>query len=93
MRPIPYIAAAFVLGLAFGWMLTTHFKRCPEPIAPNPTLQLKFDSVAQVNASLQVQLDSLSTLPPVTQRIREALHISRSLSLDSLGSDLFADPN
>ena len=93
MRPIPYIAAAFVLGLAFGWMLTTHFKRCPEPIAPDPTLQLKFDSVAQVNASLQVQLDSLSTLPPVTQRIREALHISRSLSLDSLGSDLFADPN
>ena len=93
MRPIPYIAAAFVLGLAFGWMLTTHFKRCPEPIAPDPTLQLKFDSVAQVNASLQVQLDSLSTLPPVTQRIREALHISRSLSLDSLGSDLLADPN
>ena len=93
MRPIPYIAAAFVLGLAFGWMLTTHFKRCPEPIAPDPTLQLKCDSVAQVNASLQVQLDSLSTLPPVTQRIREALHISRSLSLDSLGSDLLADPN
>lgn len=93
MKPIPYIAAAFLLGLAFGWLLTTHFKRCPQPIAPDPTLQLKFDSVAQVNASLQVQLDSLSSLPPITERIREALHISRSLSLDSLGSDLLADPN
>ncbi len=93
MKPIPYIAAAFVLGLAFGWLLTTHFKRCPEPIAPDPTLQLKFDSVATVNASLQARFDSLSTLPPVTIRIREALRTSTSLSLDSLGSDLIADPN
>lgn len=96
MKPIPYtIATAFVLilALAIGWMMASHYQRCPEPIAPDPSLQLRFDSVAQVNASLQAQLDSLSTLPPVTQRIREALHISRSLSLDSLGSDLFADPN
>lgn len=93
MKPIPYIAAAFILGLAFGWLLTTHFKRCPEPIAPDHSLQLKFDSVAQVNALLQARFDSLSTLPPVTIRIREALRTSTSLSLDSLGSDLLANPN
>ena len=92
MKPFVFsavIALAMLLGAALAWKLTP----CPEPITPDPTLQLRFDSVATVNASLQVQLDSLSTLPPVTQRIREALHISRSLSLDSLGSDLLADPN
>lgn len=96
MKPIPYtIATAFVLilALAIGWMMASHYKRCPEPIAPDPTLQLKFDSVATVNALLQARFDSLSTLPPVTIRIREALRTSTSLSLDSLGGDLLADPN
>lgn len=91
MKPFVFsavIALAMLLGAALAWKLTP----CPEPIAPDPSLQLKFDSVATVNASLQARFDSLSTLPPVTIRIREALRTSSSLSLDSLGSDLLTDP-
>ena len=92
MKPFVFsavIALAMLLGAALAWKLTP----CPEPITPDPTLQLRFDSVARVNASLQARFDSLSTLPPVTIRIREALRSSTSLSLDSIGVDMLADPN
>lgn len=91
MKPLVFVAVialAMLLGAALAWKLIP----CPDPIQADPLAQHRFDSIALVNARQQAMLDSLWLLPPVTIRVREKLRTSTSLGLDSLGTDLLADP-
>ncbi len=64
---------------------------CPQG-KPDPTIQLKVDSITRVNAQQQAIIDSLFQVPPVTIRVHEQLRTSTSLGLDSLRAVLLADP-
>ena len=97
MKPIPYIAAAFVLGLAFGWLLTTYFKPCPEPIAPGPSKeeiarQHTRDSIDVASAVRKHIQDSLAAITP-EQRNENSLRIARSISRAAQRDSMLAEPS
>lgn len=87
------LIAAFVAGgVLGGFVLDAFTKPCPE-VKIDHTLQAKFDSVTTANTALLQQIDALSNMPPIIQRVREQLRTSSSLGLDSLGAVLLADPD
>lgn len=97
MKPIPYLIAAFVIGLAFGWILTTHFKRCPEPIAPGPSKeeiarQHTRDSIDVASAVRKHIQDSLAAITP-EQRNENSLRIARSISRAAQRDSMLAEPS
>lgn len=79
--------AAFVLGLAFGWLLTTHFKEpCPvvDDSAAEDSLRalvVKLDSTAKERLQKLIYIDSINAITP-KEREDRALHFLRSSSLE-----------
>ena len=79
--------AAFILGLDFGWLLTTHYKEpCPvvDDSAAEDSLRalvVRLDSTAKERLHKLLYIDSLNA---ITQEEREdrALHFLRSSTLE-----------
>ena len=100
MKPISYtIATAFVIiiALAIGWMMASHYKRCPEPIAPGPSKediarQHTRDSIDVASAVRKHIQDSLASITP-EQRNENSLRIARSISRAAQRDSMLAEPS
>lgn len=103
MKPIHYaVIAAFVLGLGFGWLLTTHYTT-PCPTYEQETMdslqllrgQHKADSIELAHRAERIKfvIDStIASIKPISQQVKDAYSFSRTLSPDSLAAGLRATP-
>lgn len=91
MRPIVFIAC-LILAALLGAAIALRFGRRPDAPAMDPHLVSALDSLISEDARKDTLINALMNAPPVTIRIREQLPISSGLGLDTIKSDLLADP-
>lgn len=96
------IIAAFVLGLAFGWLLTKHYTT-PCPAYEQGRMdelqllrgQLRADSIELAHRAERVKfvIDStVASIKPIPQQVQDAYKLSSTLSPDSLARRLRTAP-